>query len=146
MKWNWGTGIAAVYSLFVLVFVVLVFRATRQDNSLVTDEYYAEDLAYQQHYNKLVNARSLDRDLSIIEMPQRSSVSLIFPEGLEDISGEIQFFCPSDSALDFFLPVEVGADHRQHIPVGHLRKGLWKVKVNWQSGATPFYKETAIVL
>ena len=144
MKWNWGTGIAVFYSVFVLVLVFVVYRSTQYDHSLVSDHYYADDLAYQQHYNKLVNAQQLEEDLKISSKAGEAVVVLQFPAEFTEVGGEIYFFCPSDQQSDFRLPVQADATHIQRISTQGLRSGRWKVKVNWKAAGKEFYKEETI--
>ena len=146
MKFNWGTGIAIFYGLFVAALVFQVIRSTYYDHSLVSDQYYADDLAYQTHYDKLKNTQQLKRDLEILEMDSEGLVALQFPETLGPIKGEITLFCPSDSKLDLHLPIQTSADFRQMIPVRGLKPGLWKLKVDWQAGGTGFYQEKALTV
>ena len=144
MKFNWGTGITIFYSVFVLVLVFAVYRSTQYDHSLVSEHYYADDLAYQQHYNKLANAQQLEEDLKIWNKIQKAEVELHFPAEFEEVSGEVYFFCPSDQQSDFRLPVQADAGHVQRIPTQGLRPGRWKVKVNWKAEGKEFYKEETI--
>ena len=144
MKFNWGTGITIFYSVFVLVLVFAVYRSTQYDHSLVSEHYYADDLAYQQHYNKLVNAQQLEEDLKIWNKIQKAEVELHFPAEFGEVSGEVYFFCPSDQRSDFRLPVQADDGHIQHIPTQGLRPGRWKVKVNWEAEGKEFYKEETI--
>jgi nitrogen fixation protein FixH len=147
MKINWGTGIAIFYTVFVLAMVTAVIRSTYFDNSLVSDNYYADDLNYQQHYDKLANSQALEKDLEIAQNKAAGLLELHFPGNLEDISGEIHFFCPSKSALDFRIPVQPDDKNQQVIPIEKLKKeGLWRVKVDWKAGKKPFYKETIITI
>ncbi len=143
MKFNWGTGIALFYGLFVVVLVAAVIKSTQHDNSLVSDHYYADDLAYQQHYVKLANSRSLAEDVKIIH--NTDAVLLAFPKDLGAAQGEIVFFCPSDSKQDFTIAIQPDADNRQEIPLKGLKKGLWKVKVDWQANGRSYYKEEAVI-
>jgi nitrogen fixation protein FixH len=146
MKFNWGTGIALFYLTFMTVLVYYVIKSTTYDNSLVSEQYYADDLAYQQHYNKLVNAQQLGEDLKIWNKVQKEEVELIFPAEVGAVKGQIHFFCPSDSGSDFKLPVQPDAERVQRIPTAGLRPGLWKVKVDWQADGKTYFKEERITL
>ena len=146
MKINWGSGIAIFYVVFASVLLFSVYKSTTYDNSLVEENYYAKDIAYQEHYNKLVNAKSLKQDLKVIELPQKQSVAFYFPKELGKPSGKIHFFCPSHSNLDFELEVDTDGEATQYIPIEDLKKGLWKVKVDWQADGKAFYKEEALVI
>ena len=145
MKFNWGFGIALFYIVFVGALVYQVYKSTTYDHSLVEKNYYAKDVAYQEHYVKLVNARSLEQDLKINKLVQKKEVSFIFPQDLGKPSGEIHFFCPSKSKLDFKVEINTDKNLKQFIATSDLEKGLWRVKVDWQADGKAFYKEEAIV-
>jgi hypothetical protein len=145
MKINWGTGIAIFFSIFVCSLVYFVYCTTKYDNSLVSDQYYADDLNYQQHYNKLVNAQLLEKDLEIRKTAQQQSVELRFPDEVaEEIGGEIYFFCPSHKGSDFRIAISTDDQNIQQIPTEGLRPGLWRVKVDWEAAGKNYYKETTI--
>lgn len=146
MKFNWGTGIAVFFTAFVLALVFQVYKSTQYDHSLVSDHYYADDLAYQQHYDKLANAQQLREDLRIWNKIQKEEVELAFPAEFSEVKGEVYFFCPSDRSSDFRVAVQPGPEHIQRIPTRGLRRGLWRVKVDWQAGGKAFYKEETITL
>jgi nitrogen fixation protein FixH len=146
MKFNWGTGIALFFSIFVLSLVYVVYQTTLIDNSLVFDDYYAKDLAYQQHYDKLQNAMALKEKVEITNSRSESKVSIQFPRSVGNVSGEITFFCPSHSKSDFKLAVAPDQDFLQQIDSKGLRKGLWKVRINWEAAGKEFYSEETIVL
>lgn len=146
MKLNWGTGIAIFYGIFVVVLVAIVIKTTTFDNSLVSDDYYADDLNYQQQYNKLANSRDLAEDLDINLQSAKELVELVFPPNLGKAAGEIVFFCPSDSKSDFTVAIQPGEDNRQTVPITGLKPGLWRVKVDWQAGGKAYYKEVVITI
>ena len=144
MKFNWGLGIALFYGLFVVVLVGAVIKSTQYDNSLVSEHYYADDLAYQEHYVKLVNSKSLHEDVKVVR--NKEAVTLTFPQEVGKVQGEITFFCPSDSKRDFTVKVEPNAEKQQFISILDLKAGLWKVKVDWQADGKTYYKEETIIL
>lgn len=146
MKFNWGTGIALFYGTFVVVLVFAVIQSTKQDNSLVSDDYYADDLKYQEHYDKLVNAQSLEQDLTVKNNANQGQVELQFPSTLGQVTGEVYFFCPSDSQQDFRVPVETDTAFLQVVSTQNLKQGLWKVKVDWKAQEKVFFKEQVITL
>ncbi|MEN0004897.1 MAG: FixH family protein [Bacteroidota bacterium] len=144
MKINWGTGIALFYIVFVVALVFQVYKSTQYDNSLVSEKYYADDLAYQSHYDKLVNSQQLDQDLKIQKLAAEQQVQLHFPAEFSEIQGEIHFFCPSNSHIDFKVPIALNADNIQLVSTEALRAGLWRIKVDWQVADKGFYKEEVI--
>lgn len=145
MKLNWGTGIAIVYSVFVLALVFAVFQSTKVDHALVTDDYYQKDLEYQDQIDKEVNALNLEEDLQVKYADSERAVRFQFPSGLGDVNGSILFFRPSDKSLDFEAPVRADTAGTQVISTQDLLPGLWKVQVNWNAGGVEYYKEETVV-
>ncbi|HKK74819.1 MAG TPA: FixH family protein [Saprospiraceae bacterium] len=146
MKINWGWGIAIFYIIFVGALLYTVWKSTTYDHSLVAKDYYAKDISYQEHYDKLLNATRLAKDLQITELPQKEAVRLVFPAEVGQPTGTIQFFNPSASHLDFEEKVRTDEAHQQLISTTKLKKGLWRVKVDWEADGKAFYKEEVIVL
>lgn len=146
MKLNWGTGIAVFYALFVLVMVIMVVRATRQDQSLVVDNYYEKDLQYQTHYNKLQNNLDLKNDLSIKINHKSGNIEFHFPPELSLFSGEILFYRPNNKRGDLRINISTDSNGLQNIPAGQFAKGLWKVKVDWEAEGAKYYKEEILIL
>lgn len=144
MKINWGTGIALFYITFVGVLVFAVVKSTTYDNSLVSEHYYADDLAYQQHYNKLVNSQSLKHDLQIIKLNE--VVTFQFPAEVSKAQGEIEFFCPFDHSQDFQVSINPDAQQQQRVDITKFKNGRWKIKVEWHADGKDYYKEEAIIL
>lgn len=145
MKFNWGTGIAIFYTLFVLALVFAVVKSTTVDHSLVTEDYYQKDLDYQSQIDKEVNAQGLETDLLIRYSDPERIIRFQFPTDLGPASGSILFFRPSDKALDFEWPIQPDEAGEQVIPTNNMLPGLWKVKVDWRAGEKVYYKEDTII-
>lgn len=144
MKINWGTGIAIFYITFAAILIFAVIKSTQYDNSLVSADYYADDLKYQEHYVKLTNSAALAQDLKIVT--EAETILFQFPSEVGDVKGNILFFCPSDSKQDFTIAVLPNATKQQTVKTQNLKRGLWKVKVDWQAGEKAYYKEETIIL
>ncbi len=145
MKWNWGYGIALAYTLFVAAMVGMVIKSTRYDHSLVADDYYAKDIAYQAQYDKMANSLALKEDLAI-RLDRDGMIALDFPDEMGKVEGQIHFFCPSDSKRDFRLPVRTNSKFVQRIPATQLKGGLWRIKVDWKANGTAYYTEETLFL
>jgi hypothetical protein len=144
MKLNWGTSIAIFYIIFAATMVGFVIKSRTYDNSLVTDDYYAKDLTYQQQYDKMANAKALDTDLTIGKVG--SQVQFLFPKEVAQPSGEILFYRADDKTKDFTVQVSADSNGLQTVPVERLKTGRWTVKVDWQGGGKEFYKEQVVIL
>lgn len=144
MKFHWGHGIAIFYTSFALIMIFMVIKSTNYDRSLVYDDYYAKDLAYQEQYDKIANSKNLSQPLKIKEDMANARVELIFPEDIEDISGEVHFYRPSGQAVDFKLKIANLKDSKMAVSVKGKLAGAWTVKVDWSGDGTAFYDEKNI--
>ena len=144
MKLNWGTSIAIVYGLFAITMVGFVIKSKSMDHSLVTEDYYAKDLAYQQQYDKLTNSQTLANDLKINKLAD--GLQLLFPTDVQQVSGDILLYRADDKSKDFSVKIAPDAQGQQLVPTDQLTPGRWTVKVDWQAGGKAFYKEQVVIL
>lgn len=146
---NWGYKIALVFIGFVGLMVSLVIICFRQkDIHLVEEQYYEKEIAYQEQINIQQNTVTLVAPPTIKYIKENQAVTIhhpllstgAFPEG------SILFFRPSDAAMDFVVPLFINEMGNQVIPIDHLEKGLWKVKMEWTTASKKFYLEEKLVL
>lgn len=142
---NWGYKITFVYIAFVIGMLTLVFKARSEKVELVADDYYAQELAYEQRIDAIDNARALS---SSVDMKQaQEGVLLHFPaEVPSNVTGEIMLYRPSNSALDLCIPLQLNDSKQQLIPSNKLSGGLYTVKVSWTMNDQKYYVENAMVI
>lgn len=132
---NWGTGIAIFYVAFMAVMIGFVIKSKQYDHSLVVDNYYEEDLAYQSQFNKISNQQTKAN----LQFAQKEDfIELAFAKKGE---GTLLFYRPSNQSLDYELPIQLDSQNKMKVPTKSLQSGLWKLKCNWRSEGSEFYKE-----
>lgn len=141
MKFHWGTGIAVVTGLFMAMILGFVIQSFQHDTELVSDDYYAQELAYQTRIDQKANAGDIDVKVSFDEQ----GMILVYPEGASAWKGGVEFFRPSDKALDFSEAITLDDAGQQRIQADNLITGLWKVKFTWEEGGKSYYMEKSIV-
>lgn len=140
---NWGHGLAIFFGAFVLFMISLVVICIRQDDiHLVTQNYYEEEIRYQQQIDKIANAAELDYD-ALAYRAENKTVNLTLPKGAE---GTLHLFRPSDARMDQKFQVQMRDQDALSIDLGHLQAGYWKMKLSWQDGDTEYYLEEQITL
>lgn len=146
IKLNWGTGIAVFYISFVLILVGFVIFTTFNRVDLVDENYYEKELVYQDNINKINRTKKLAIPLKIES--GNNIVNLSFPDSLnyKSITGDITFFRPSDKKMDFKLKIQPDENGNQFVRTENLKKGLWKVKVDWALGDSAFYNEEIVII
>jgi nitrogen fixation protein FixH len=103
-------------------------------------------LKYQDHINKLNNAKALTQDLVIRQQSESKVVQFLFPKELANVGGKILFYRASDSTKDFSVNIRPNAQGIVEVPIQDLAAGSWIVKVDWSGGGKAFYKEDTLVL
>ena len=144
---NWGHRIAILYSLFVIFMITLVTLCVKQkDVTLVSEDYYKKELAYQDEIEKQRNTDKLLTPVTIQYVSTIKTVVITFPDTLRGAIGKIQFYRPSDAKKDIIVALKIAASVTQEIPVGQLSRGLWVVKIEWQKDGKGYLKEEKITL
>ncbi len=142
---NWGWSILVAFSLFGLFIGWLVFRTFQETIELVSENYYQQELGYQQQIDKMTNNRALLVPLSFLQQAQQLIVQ--FPANpAEQVQGEIHLFRPSDARRDQTMTIALNPQRQQIIAIGGLVKGHYKVKVDWTSGDVAYYTEETIFI
>lgn len=143
MKLNWGTGIAIVYTTFVVFIGVMVYKAFGEDFDLVTEDYYAQEIKFQEKIDSRSRAEKLD--VSVQTVVEGKSLKIIFPQESELLTGSINCFRPSDETKDFTETFKTEEGFHT-IPLNKFIKGKYLIKIDWSLNGVEFYQEQTIVI
>ncbi|WP_027395783.1 FixH family protein [Aquimarina latercula] len=140
MKINWGTAIVLVFIgfiSFILFFVIRMNTDKKYEHDLVTEDYYKQELAFQEEINAEKNAKALKSNITIKKVSE--GLLIKFPEDInsEKLSGTISLYRPSNKKLDFEVPISLTTSE-VIIPKNKLIQGKWKIKVNWENENTSY--------
>ncbi|WP_460219640.1 FixH family protein [Psychroserpens sp. MEBiC05023] len=144
MKINWGTGIVIAFIAFIsfiMYFVVNMNASKKYNTSLVTEDYYKEELEYQNDIDKETNANDLTTN--ILWKRTDKGLELRFPETMDinKITGKVFLYRPSNEHVDFETAISL-SNHNLLIPDKRLLDGRWNIKVDWQyNGKSYLYKK-----
>jgi len=144
MKWNWGTGIVLVmlgFIVFILYFVITMSTNEKYNHDLVTEDYYAKEMAYQNEIDAVSNTHDLIEKIKSKKVPNGWLITFPIEFDTSKIKGTIAFYRPSNKQLDFELPL-IFTDHKFHIPDTYLIGGRWNITMEWVYQNEAFmYKE-----
>ena len=143
-KISWPTGIILALSAFIIFILSFVYKATfmsQYDHHLVSDDYYRDEINYQQEINKLNKAAALKEDLTLTKVPEGLLIKFPAEFDSEKITGTISFQRPSNDKIDFQLPIKLIASNYL-ISNENLVDGRWNAKIEWTiNGTTYLFKE-----
>lgn len=147
MKFNWGTGVVIAFIgfiSFIMYFVINMNVNKKYDHDLVTDDYYKEELQFQNDIDKETNGNNLTDNITWKKT--KEGILLNFPKTHEaqDITGKVFLYRPSNKQLDFELPLSLSNQYLL-IPDNRLLDGRWNIKVDWQyNGKSYLYKKEIV--
>ncbi len=145
LKWNWGTGIALFYVVFVLFMLGnLIFSSTIPIN-LVAEDYYVQELQYQDKIEMIKNTQKLQEQPILQYADNSFLIKLPSLFKSEDIKGDLHFYRPSDSKLDKIYTLKLTPANSQVFDISTLKPGTWRAKLMWEAGDKSYYQESVFV-
>ncbi|HEY5918567.1 MAG TPA: FixH family protein, partial [Chryseolinea sp.] len=139
-----GKSIVLAFVLFAIFIGVLVTVCVRQDISLVTREYYKEDLDYQSQMDRERNAEQLIEKPKI-DIVDNQSLRVAFDFSQFD-AGKVVLYSPSDISEDKTFELEATNSPFQIFSLGSLKKGNYRIKMTWSASGKEFYFEKSIFI
>lgn len=142
---NFGGKIVILYLSFVALILTLVFNCYSMDVDLVSKDYYAQELDFQQRINATNNEKSLNSSIS--HTVNDKSVVLTIDSTLlsNDFKGTVTFFRPSDSKKDVSFAMNF-VNNQQIIDAKDLIHGAYKLQLSWTSNQKNYFKEEVIFI
>ena len=141
---NWGKWIIVSFILFAAFIGTLVTICMRQSISLVSKDYYKEELKYQQQIKRLQNTNDL------IQKPEiyvdKNGLQIEYGELSKIEKGELMLFCPSNPSYDRKIVIHASSVDKQHVPVDNTQAGMYHAKFSWSVNGKEFYVEKIINL
>jgi len=146
-KISWPAGIVIALVSFVIFILSFVYKVTflpEYDHHLVSEDYYKDELNYQQEIDKQNRGAQLTEDIVVKKVDDGIVIS--FPSEFEpnQINGTIFFQRMSNDKIDFSLPIELKSNDFL-IKDDNLVEGRWDIKIAWNvNNETYLYKEKII--
>ena len=143
-KFNWGTGIALAFIMFmgfIMYFVILASTDKNLNHDLVAEDYYKQELKVQDEIDKQNNSKTLLENITLKKTEE--GLTIIFPENLKtnNISGKVFLYRPSNKQLDFETSISL-SNHNLLIPKNRLLDGRWNINIDWQyNGKSYLFKK-----
>ena len=144
----WPYAIIAWFVIFASALAAWTTFAVRQKTDLVRADYYEEEVRFQSQLDRLNRTSAIRGEVAIGHDATKREVTLQLPAShlSPRPTGHIQFYRPSNAALDLKVPLAVDAAGRQRIGTGALRGGLWKMRVQWSGAGQEYFFEQVIVV
>ncbi len=146
MKNNWPTYIIIVMVLFMTYIGVLVVKTYSVNTELVTEDYYKQELAYQDKINYMVQLKADTADVDYLFTKGQLHVFFTAPSVKNFSKGTVEFYRPSDASKDITIPLSLDVNNSQVFPKELFIKGFYKMKFDWESDGKKYYLEKDITM
>lgn len=145
MKMSWGYKILIFYSAFVACILFLVVKSVNEKTDLVTTDYYAQELKYQQRIDAVTRSSRLSAP--VIAAMKKDRLEVIFPTDFmnKKITGNILLYYPADKQMD--ITADFTTDSlKVNLPVPAGRTGNYEVKIKYKADEQDYFFEKKIFL
>ena len=139
----WPIGLTIVFIVFFLYLIGFIVLSQLNRSDLVTDNYYEEEMAYQDQIERMERSEQLSQNLVLNHDVQKRTVELQFPPDFapHTINGSIIFFRPSNAKQDQIHKIQLDNQGIQSLDIKHLNQGMWRVKIFWRRDSIEYYDE-----
>jgi hypothetical protein len=147
-EWVWPASIIASFAIFIAFMMTIWFFYNSQRIDLVTQNYYERQIQYQGQIDRITRTRNLPEPVRLTYSSEQRQIEIQFPFQFqpEQVEGTVTFYRPSNSSMDYVLPIVLSTERKQIIFTQNLAAGLWRIKMSWQSEGLEYYHEEMILL
>jgi hypothetical protein len=140
---NFGNWIVVSFILFAVFIGTLVTVCVRQDVSLVSKNYYSDELDFQHQIERERNANLLLHKPSFDMTGRILTLAWNQPGAISE--GTIKVFCPAHANMDRTFSLSP-ASETQSFDLRELGAGMYRIKLRWTMDNKQFYQEEVINL
>lgn len=143
----WPFAIIAYLAVFATFLVIYVIWALGQKQDLVAENYYEQEIRYQEQLDRLQRTQAQIARTTIIFVAAQNCIVVTLPaEQAQAAKGRIQLYRPANARLDREIPLAVNARGIQTLDASALAAGLWKVRVEWSVGGEEYFFDQTVIV
>lgn len=137
----------------MIVFVVfagsmsyMVYQCFNTPVNLVSDEYYKDEIAYQQVIDGTKNANSLSSHIKLLQ--NNNDIVIQLPAEMRNVpvTGSVLFYNAANSGNDRKFQLQPGNNAQQVIAQGKIIPGSYIVKTDWWANKVHYHNEQSLTV
>ena len=141
----WPITITAWFLIVISSLVGFAFWSSFHKVDLVTEDYYEQELRHQDQIDREKRTRLLSAPPSIDYDAQQDQLIVTFAAATQ-VTGSVTMYRPADASLDASHDLDLSSDGGYVLDTASMAPGLWRVRLNWETGGQEYFTEKAIVL
>ena len=146
MTFNWGHKLTLGFVAFAGMIVYMVVESMHTRYDLVSNEYYKDELLYQQVIDGASRANQLSSRAAITQ--QNDELTLQLPAEMQQktVTGSLWFYSADDSRKDKKIALQLNDNAAQTIGSKQFIPGNYTAKIRWESNGTGYYAEVPVTI
>lgn len=129
---NWGKGITLVIIAFMTFIVSMVFRAFGRDADLVREDYYENEINFDNNKESTINYNQLAEKIEITKKPE--GIIVHYPSVItKNTVGQINFYRPDNKKLDREFAIQPENLNEQNLAYSNFKEGYYDITIDWLS-------------
>jgi hypothetical protein len=142
---NWGTGITIAIIAFMGFILFIVFQATSTDADLYADDYYQQEIDYQDKIDAKANTNELKNSIKVQQT--EDIITIDFPNEFvgQSVTGTAFFYRPDNASLDKRFKIKT-TDNQQIIMKKNITSGQYDLKINCKVNSKVYFMEQTIYI
>jgi len=136
---NWGHKILIAFGCFFIIMGTLIYVGANEDHQLVTENYYEQELNYQEVINQKSNAQKV----GVHWQKDGDNICLVIPDSIDIIEGEIKLYRASDSNLDKSINFDPNSNC---LKASDFQSGKWEISFKGNSNSEDYFSESLWII
>ncbi len=139
-NFSWGHGVAVALGLFIafILFMVFGFTHGQQTSELVSNNYYEDELQYQEVIDGKNNAQQLTEIPKYRESEKGINITFADTELPTDKKVRFELYRTDDANLDVKKELTLDSENSFLIPSKVISKGPYTLKLKWSKADKPY--------
>lgn len=146
MTFNWGHKVTLGFLAFAGMIIYLVFQSMHTHYDLVSNEYYKEELQYQQVIDGTSRANQLSSQTTVTQAGNQLIIQLPVEMQQKEVTGSLLFYSADNAKKDKKIALQMNDQAIQIIDSRAFIPGSYTVKISWESNGKQYFSEVPAVI
>ncbi|REC52362.1 MULTISPECIES: FixH family protein [Chryseobacterium] len=146
-NFNWGHGVIIALASFMIFILSMMFLFPngQKNSEMVTDNYYEEELKYQDVIDAKKRADELKEKPVYSQSP--AGIRITFPKDYNNSNTSVKFVLnrTDDQNLDVHKTVQLDANQSFLIPAQVLKLGNYTLRLSWTKDKTDYRMDYDVI-
>lgn len=146
MTFNWGHKLTLGFMAFAGMIVYMVVQSMNTRYELVSNEYYKDELQYQQVIDGASRANQLSSKATVTQQNDELIIQLPAEMQQQTITGSLWLYNATDSKKDKKMALQMNDHAAQTINSKLFIPGNYTAKLSWASNGETYYSEVPVTI